>query len=125
MQVVIKAVEIDQWSAPEVQNYKKLKEELSVFNGLVLRRNRIVIPSNLRSEAVDLAHGGHQGIAKTKQLIREKVWFPGVDESAEEKAKNCLSYQAASNKSPPQEPLPMTPLPSAPWKEVAVYIAIW
>jgi len=34
MQAVIKAVETDQWSVPEVQNYKKLKEELSVFNGL-------------------------------------------------------------------------------------------
>ena len=78
MQAVIKAVETDQWSTPEVQNYKKLKEELSVFNGLLLRRNRIVIPSNLRSKAVDLAHGGHQGIVKTKQLIRQSV-FPGTD----------------------------------------------
>ena len=55
MQAAIKAVETDQWSNPEVQNYKKLKEELSVFNGLVLKRNRIVIPSTLRSKAVDLA----------------------------------------------------------------------
>ena len=101
MQAVIKAVETDQWSVPEVQNYKKLKEELSVFNGLVLRRSRIVIPSNLRSKAVDLAHGGHQGIVKTKQLIRDKVWFPGIDKLAEEKVKNCLSCQAASTKSPP------------------------
>ena len=123
MQAVIKAVETDQWSNPEVQNYKKLKEELSVFNGLVLRRNRIVIPSTLRSKAVDLAHGGHQGIVKTKQLIRDKVWFPGIDKLAEEKVKNCLCCQAASTKSPPLEPLRMTPLLSAPWKEVAVDFA--
>ena len=31
MQAVIKAVETDEWSVPEVQNYKKLKEELSVL----------------------------------------------------------------------------------------------
>jgi len=105
MQAVIKAVETDQLSNPEVQNYKKLKEELSVFNGLVLRRNRIVITSALRSKAVDLAHEGHQGIVKTKQLIRDKVWFPGIDNLAEEKVKNCLSCQAASTKSPPLEPL--------------------
>ena len=125
MEAVIKAVETDQWSAPEVQNYKKLKEELSVFNGLLLRRNRIVKPSDLGSKAEDLAHGGHQGTAKTKQLIREKVWFPGINELAEEKAKNCLSCQAASTKSPPREPFRMTPLPSAPWKEVAVDFTIW
>ena len=34
MQAFIKAVEADQWVVPEVQNYKKLKEELSAFNGL-------------------------------------------------------------------------------------------
>ena len=122
MQAVIKAVETDQWNVPEVQNYKKLKEELSVFNGLVLRKNRIVIPSTLRSKSVDLAHGGHQGIVKTKQLIRDKVWFPGIDKLAEEKVKNCLSCQAALTKSPPLEPLRMTSLPSG-RKEVAVDFA--
>jgi len=123
MQAVIKAVETDQWSAPEVQDYKNLKKELSVFNGLVLRRNRIVMPSNLRSKAVDQAHGIHQGIVKTKQLIRDKVWFPGIEKLAEEKVKNCLSCQAATPKSPLREPLRITPLPSAPWKEVAVDFA--
>ena len=93
-----------------------------MFNGLVLRRNRIVKPSSLRGKAVDLVHGGHQGIVKTKQLIRDKVWFPGIDKLAEE-VKNHLSCQAASTKSPPLEPLRMTPLPSAPWKDVAVDFA--
>jgi len=58
----------------------------------VLRRNRIVIPSNLKSKAVDLAHG----VVKTKQLISDKVWFPGINKLAEEKVKKCLSCQAAS-----------------------------
>lgn len=123
MQAVVKAVETGQWNVPDVQKYKKLKEELSVFNGLVLRRNRIVIPFTLRSKAVDLAHGGHQGIVKTKQLIRDKVWFPGIDNLTEEKVKSCLSCQAASTKSPPIEPLRMTSLPSGPWREVAVDFA--
>ena len=96
MQAIIKAVETDQWNVPEVQNYNKLNEELSVFNGLVLRRNRIAIPSTLRSKAVDLTNGGHQGIVKTKQLIRDKVWFPGIHKLTEEKARGgggrVLSY---------------------------------
>ena len=89
----------------------------------MLRGNRIVIPVSLRSKAVDLAHQGHQGIVKTKQLIRDKVWFPGIDKMAEQKVQNCLSCQVATAKSPSPEPLRMTPLPSAPWKEVAVDFA--
>ena len=68
------------------------------------------------SKAVDLAHGGHQG-------IRDKVWFPGIDKLAGEKVKNCLSCQVASTKSLPLEHFRMTPLPIAPWKEVAVDFA--
>ena len=67
--------------------------------------NRIFIPLTLRSRPVELAHLGHQGIVKTKQLIRDKVWFPGIDKLTEDKVKNCLSCQAATAKSPPPEPL--------------------
>ena len=121
MQALIKAIESDQWSDQETQVYRKIKDELSVCNGIVLRGNRIVIPTSLRSKAIDLAHIGHQGIVKTKRLLREKVWFPGIDKMAEEKIHNCLPCQASTQgKMPPPEPLKMTPLPSAPWKEVAI-----
>ena len=121
MQALIKAIESDQWSDQETQVYRKIKDELSVCNGIVLRGNRIVIPTSLRSKAIDLAHIGHQGIVKTKRLLREKVWFPGIDKMAEEKMHNCLPCQASTQgKMPPPEPLKMTPLPSAPWKEVAI-----
>ena len=111
---MVKAVETDQWRSPDVQRYKQLKEKILVFNGLVLRANRINIPTFLRNKAVDLAHQGHQGMVKTKQLIRDKVWFPGIDNLVEEKVKNCLSCQASTVKSSPPEP----PLPTAPWSEV-------
>ena len=93
LQAVIKAVETDHWNSPEIPPYKKLNDELSVYNGLVLRGNRIAIPASLRSKAVDLSHQGHQGIFKTKQLIRNKGWFPGKDKMAEQKVQNCLSLR--------------------------------
>jgi len=123
MRALITAIETDQWNSQEDQGYKRLKDEFSVHNGLVLRGNRIVIPATLRNKAVDLAHLGHQGIVKTQQLLRDKVWFPGRDKMAEETIKNCLPCQAATAKSPPPEPLLMTKLPNEPWKEVAIDFA--
>ena len=87
MQALIKAIETDRWTSPEVQDYKRLKDEFSVYNGVVLRMNRIFIPLTLRSRPVELAHLGHQGIVKTKQLIRDKVWLPGVEKLTEDKLK--------------------------------------
>ena len=96
MQALIKAIETDRWTSPEVQDYKRLKDEFSVYNGVVLRMNRILIPPTLRSRAVELAHLGHQGIVKTMQLVRDKRWFPGIDKLTEDKVKNYLSCQYLS-----------------------------
>ena len=97
MQTLIKAIETDRWTSPEVQDYKRLKDEFSVYNGVVLRMNRILIPPTLRSRAVELAHLGHQGIVKTKQLIRDKVWFPGIDKLTEEKKTVSRAKQRQRN----------------------------
>ena len=121
LQALIKAIETDQWLDPEVQEYKKVKDELLVYKGTILRGNRIVVPKTLRDRAVELAHVGHQGIVKTKRLIREKVWFPGVDKMVKEKVDSCLSCQAATTGNAQRlEPLQMTPLPRAPWKELSM-----
>ena len=66
MQALIKAIETDRWTSPEVQDFKRLKNEFSVYNGVVLRMNRIFIPLTLRSRPVESARLGHQGIVKTK-----------------------------------------------------------
>ena len=47
--------------------------------GIVLRGHRILLPKTLRSRVIDLAHAGHQGMVKTKRLIRSRVWFEGID----------------------------------------------
>lgn len=56
-----------------------------------MRQARIVIPGKLQNKIIDIAHEGHQGIHKTKQLLRETVWFPGIDKLVENKIKKCLA----------------------------------
>ncbi|PFX21298.1 Retrovirus-related Pol polyprotein [Stylophora pistillata] len=50
--------------------------ELAVVGGLVVRGCRIVVPRSLRDKVVHLAHEGHQGVTKTKEYLRSRVWFP-------------------------------------------------
>ena len=38
---------------------------------------------------VRIAHEGHIGIVRTKQLLRERVWFPKIDKMVESEIKNC------------------------------------
>ena len=57
----------------ELHLFKHIKDNLTVNNGatVLLKGSQIVVPMQLREKAISLAHEGHQGIVKTKQLLRE------------------------------------------------------
>ena len=61
------------------KDYRKVGTELTILGKLILRGTRLVIPKSLRARVLDLAHEGHQRVVKTKQRIRSKVWWPGID----------------------------------------------
>ncbi len=94
--------------------YKAVRMEC-VIGKLVLRGVRIVVPCKLRKRVVDLAHEGHQGVVKSKQRLRSKVWWPGIDSDMERRCKTCHGCQLVSTPCVP-EPLSRTRLPERPWQ---------
>ncbi len=100
------------------QTYAPIAFELCVIGQLVLRGTRIVLPHTLRARALALAHEGHLGIVGTKQHLRSKVWWPGMDRAAERHVKSCHGCQIVTRPDLP-EPLPPTALPDGPWQDVA------
>ena len=90
---------------------------------MILRDHRLIIPDSLRKKVIEIAHASHQGIVKTKQLIREKVWFPGIDKKVEQAVKSCIPCLACVPSPAQREPRSMTTLPFGPWMEVAVDLA--
>lgn len=64
-----------------------IRENLSLFGELVLRGDRILIPSSLRQKVIDLAHLGHQGSTAMRAQLRAKVWFPTMDKMIESTVK--------------------------------------
>ena len=108
----------------EIESLFHVRHELSVVSSgdIILRDHRIVIPRTLRQRIIDIAHEGHQGTVKTKQLLRQKVWFPGIDAMVESTVTKCLACQTTTiDKS--REPLRMSELPPEPWLEVSVDFA--
>ena len=99
----------------ELKLFQRVKDDLTVNDqsNIILRGSRIVIPKALRDRAISIAHEGHQSLVKTKQLLREKVWFPGIDDNVKQKLDKCIACQANSLGSHP-DPLQMSPLPPEP-----------
>lgn len=99
----------------EMTTYEKLAPELSFVNRCLMRGRRIIIPSKLRRKIINAAHEGHQGIVKTKALLREKVWFPDMDRLVEEKLRGC-NVCSTVMKDERIRPLNMSELPNKPWE---------
>jgi hypothetical protein len=55
-------------------------------------------PKNLQTRLIDIAHEGHQGIVRTKQLLREQIYFPGIDKLVEKTCKSCILCLASTPK---------------------------
>lgn len=103
---------------PELMSFYNIRNELSSAEGILLRGSKIVIPESLKNETVKLAHVGHQGINKTKKLLRSKVWFPGMDRMAETETRECIPCQIATSTTH-REPLKPTQCPNGPWEQVS------
>ena len=102
----------------ELRAYSKIRQELTVTaSGLVLRGTRLIMPAILRNRAVEIAHEGHQGVVKSKALVREKIWFPGINATVEDKVSKCFPCQAVGPPKHP-EPLKMTEMPKFPWQSL-------
>lgn len=98
----------------ELRPFSRVMSELSMSReGLMVRGTRIVLPANLQHKAVHLAHKGRQRIVKTKQLLRSKVWFPGIDKLVDSIVKSCIACQAATPEHH-RDPLPASKLPECP-----------
>ncbi|KAG1651370.1 Transcriptional repressor NF-X1 [Nymphon striatum] len=76
-----------------VKPYWKLRSELSVHEGLILRNNQIVIPAALRKDTMKCIHTGHMGIIKCLERAKGTVYWPGYTNQIEDLVRTCSICQ--------------------------------
>ncbi|UYV64864.1 hypothetical protein LAZ67_3002201, partial [Cordylochernes scorpioides] len=112
------------WPYPLNEEFKcfyKFKDELSIFDNLILKGSRILLPSKLIKRVLRIAHETHQGMTRTKQLLREKYFWINMDFDIENLIRNCpicVRNQTLIN----DQPLQIVPLPSKPWMKLGIDI---
>ena len=95
--------------------YKVLRDEVTVVGRLVMRGMWIVVPLSLRERVLELDYEGHQGIVKTKDCLRSKVWWPTMDAMVERHCKKCLVSQAVTYATT-MPTVKTTTMPTKPWR---------
>ena len=117
LQDVIQCYKTNQWHKIKDTHRSlwSIRDEITVTtDNIVLRGSYIVIPNSLQDRVIELAH---QGISKTKVLLRSKVWFTKINEKTEATVKGCLPCQA-STATHTREPLQMRELHVSQMKKI-------
>ena len=122
LQKVAELIQSDDWpqisqitdeeiNIDDLKSFSRIKDKLTVSEDsrVILRGSRLV-PIALRQQALGIAHEGHQGLVKAKQLLQE----PGIDSAVKQLIDNCVTCQANGPENCP-DPLQIFPLPPEPW----------
>ena len=70
------------------------RDELTVENGLLLKGNRICIPPDLYDSTLSEIHQGHSGTENMQHLMRDTVYWPGMNTDIAKLIKRCTHFKA-------------------------------
>ena len=86
--------------------FKKLEKFLSTSDGVILYKNRIVVPPQLRQDILSNLHSAHQGVSSMISRAEASVFWPGITLDIHRIREKCFQC----NKNAPSQPsLPPVP----------------
>ena len=103
---------------PEIIHaYYDFRDELTVQDQLVFKGARLVVPSTMRREMMEVAHATHIGIEGCIRRARESMFWPRMSSKLKEytsKCDTCVSHRTSQGK----EPIQQHEFAARPWSKV-------
>ena len=72
-----------------IQDYWNYREELTLYNGVLFKNQRIIIPQALRSVVIARLHSSHQGIKACLRKARDRVFWPAMQHDVRNAVLTC------------------------------------
>ncbi|XP_055923337.1 uncharacterized protein K02A2.6-like [Eupeodes corollae] len=117
LQKIKEASNNDDILSKECMTYYKIKDDLHVIDDILLKSNRIVIPSSMRKEVLKLIHEGHLGIQRCQSLAKDIVFWPNINNYIQNIVTDCETCMRHRS-SQPKEPLQPHEIQPIPWYKV-------
>ena len=99
-----------------IESFWKFRDEIVVFNGVLLKGNRVIIPKNMQAKILVNIHTGHQGIEKCRLRARKTVYWCGINGDIDNMIRKCDVYQHNQTAQPKEEMIPIDA--TYPWEIV-------
>ena len=104
---------------PELRPFYQYRDNLSTFDGVILYKDRVVIPASLQDKILISLHSAHQSTTQMYSRAESSVFWPGMTKAITDIRAQCT----ACNRIAPSQPnAPPTPpiMPVYPFQCLAV-----
>ena len=100
---------------PSIREYHQFRRHLYSSDGVVIYKDRIVIPPSLRPSCLSALHAAHQGTSAMTSKAEASIFWPGITNDIQATRANCPH---CNRMAPSQAALPPTPptLPEYPFQ---------
>ena len=100
---------------PPIREYHQFRKHLYSCDGVVIYKDRIVIPPSLRPTCLSGLHAAHQGTSAMTAKAEVSIFWPGITNDIQATRANCPH---CNRMAPSQAPLPPVPptLPEYPFQ---------
>ena len=103
---------------PNIQEFKRFRQELSSVDGVVIFRGRLMIPKVLRQHVLHSLHQAHQGPSGMDLRSQQSVWWPSISEDLASLRSWCTTCHKIAPSQSPTPPVD-TPNPQYPFQMVS------
>ena len=95
-----------------------------MYDGLILKGTRIIIPTSLKPVVLQKLHYAHQGAEKCKLRAKGSVFWANINRDIKEMVKSCIPCQRPQNINV-KEPLIAHDVPQKPWDTLGSDLFDW
>ena len=94
---------------PPLREYFQFRDHLHTIDGVVMYKDRIVIPPILRNEVLSALHSAHQGVTTMTSRAESSVFWPGISTAMIETRAQCSHCNRIAPSNPNAPPAPLIP----------------
>ena len=92
---------------PPLREFHKFRHDLHTIDGVVLFKDRIVIPPSLRSTVLSALHSAHQGVTSMLSRAEASVFWPGLTADISSVREVCYQCNRMAPSQPAAPPFPV------------------
>ena len=100
---------------PDLRLYHQYREALTTYDGVILYRDRVVIPPSLRNRVLTALHAAHQCITQMCSRAESSFFWPGMTPAITNLRVDCSHCNRIAPSQPHQPPTPPI-LPAYPFQ---------